>query len=86
MVGIIDKPDDNWGWVSLADDSWVCFENGEREKLTTKHVLIERGKYAGTRLLDLDDAWYLNFMKKQGVENGDVFLLKCANLRLLELN
>lgn len=87
MIAIKDKPNDNWGWPCVKGvKDWVCFENGERELLATHHVVITRGKYAGTSLSDLDDVWYLNFMKDKGVDNDEGFMVKCAKLRLSELS
>ena len=70
----------------MVDDNWVCFENGERERIRSGHIVFTHGKYAGQLLSEMDDRWYLEFMHRRGVDTGDHFMVKCAEVRLQELS
>ena len=79
---IIDKGD-VWSW--LKDMDTVIYEDGTTAPLTTDLLEIPFGQHSGTKLSDFMDVGYLNWMLKDAVDKGDVFMEKCVTLRLLEL-
>lgn len=85
MIAIKDKSEEVWGWYDINQKGMIRYEDGTTKKITSKDVIFTSGKYAGTLLSDLSDVWYLNFMKKQAVDNSDWFMEQCAKLRLLEI-
>lgn len=85
MVTIKDKANDVWGWYDLNHKGYVKYEDGTVEKIHSRHIVFTSGKYVGKLLSDVSDVWYLNYIKKRGVDTGDWFLENCAKLRLLEL-
>lgn len=86
MVVIKDKDGEVWGWYSPTEKGVVCYEDGDCHKITTNDVIFDRGQHEGKLLSEISDFRYLNYMKKQGGDNGDYFLENCAKLRLLELS
>jgi hypothetical protein len=54
---------------------------GHTTKLTPSHYLLTFGKYKDKNLGEVDDEWYLSFLKKIAVEKSDALLLKVLELK-----
>ena len=89
---LLDKPSldrfggatgDVWSWYEQRGGGhYICYEDGTSEKLQTKHVVFERGKYEGDKLSDVLDKGYLQWLSKL---DDDWFVPKMALIRLKEL-
>lgn len=78
-----EKLPDIWSWPELRDGVWyIVFEDGEDRKLVTSDVHVDRGKYAGTKLSELLDKGYLEWLSKLP---NEPFINQMALLRLKEL-
>lgn len=86
MVTIKEKAGGVWGWLSPTDKGTVCYEDGDRHKITTSDVVFDRGQHEGKLLSEVSDFRYLKWMEKVGVDSEDYFVRNCAKLRLLELS
>jgi uncharacterized protein (DUF3820 family) len=81
MITGLKETDDNWAWLSTKHvEDTVVYENGDKEPLCSAHYVLDFGKYKGTRLSDLDDEWYLNFLRKTATQDGDQLLIKMLDL------
>lgn len=84
MIYLKDNGDD---WATVSHDlSEILFESGERRELRSSDLELTAGKYKGQLLSEISDIWYLNFLKKISTEKKDIFLAKCVEMRLNELN
>jgi len=83
MVEIRELRGNIWGWC--LDGKTVCYEDGSEYKLAPKFVKMSAGKYVDEPLSDIDDEWYLQWMRGNAVDNNDDFTALCATLRLEEL-
>lgn len=74
---------DDWAHVDW-DKETIWFEESDTSKpLTTADINIKRGKYAGYKLSEVSDSWYLKFIRDK---NPDDYLIRYAfNKRLGEL-
>lgn len=86
MIIAPDKPNDNWSYINWDDPEYIYYDDGTKERLTTKLVVMDFwGKYKGKPLSEIDDIRDLKFIHKVAKEREDIFAEKCANMRLLEL-
>lgn len=77
---------DVWGYIwPRSDMETIHYDDGTTAPLATDLVQVPFGKYKGWKLSEVMDAGYLEWMLKDAVDKGDVFMEKCARLRLLEL-
>ena len=85
MITIIDGPGGKNDWAHIlwdTDELW--FEESETKKpFTTSDVLLLRGKYAGYKLSEVTDSWYLKFIRDKNLDDG--LIVHTFNKRLGEL-
>lgn len=87
MLYLLDHPDNPDNWSTLSEDlQTIHYEDGTTTPLTPAHLLLEMGKYKGYKLSEIDDVWYLNFLKKLSTEKKFDFVTYCLNIRLLEVS
>lgn len=65
-----------------GDDDHLYNEDGKKRKLTTKDLTIEFGKYKGTKVSDITDRGYLEWLYK--VKEDDWYVRKIVGMRLEE--
>lgn len=84
MIYLKDNGDD---WSTLSSDlSTIEFESGVSRPLTSADIEMTAGEYKGQTLSEISDIWYLNFLKKISTEKKDIFLARCVEMRLNEMN
>jgi hypothetical protein len=82
MISLIDKGDD-WATIDWDTEEIVYDESGKRKPFSTADVIFERGKYAGNKLNEVSDTWYLKFIRDKNAD--DYFITFAFNKRLGEL-
>ena len=80
---VLDKPGDAWGWC--MDLKTIHYEDETSAELATDLLEVPFGKYKGWTLSDVIDQGYMEWMLKNAMDKGDVFMEKCVRLRLLEI-
>lgn len=82
MISTIDRGDD-WAIIDFDTDEIVYDESGDRKPFSTADIMIDRGQYEGYKLSEVNDTWYLKFVRDK---NPDDYLIRYAfNKRLGEL-
>lgn len=85
MISTIDRGPDgrDWACIDFDKDEIVYDESGERKPFATSDIIFTRGKYAGYKLSEVSDSWYLKFIMEK---NPDDYLISyCFTKRLAEL-
>ena len=72
------------GWVYNwpQDEKYVTYDCcGKEEVIHPRHYLIDFGKYKGQTLDEINDDWYLNFLREKAEKENDWWLSKCLSLK-----
>lgn len=85
MITTIDRGKDgnDWAMIDYETDEIVYDESGVRKPLTTSDIMVQRGKYAGYKLSEVNNSGYLKFIMKNNPE--DEFIKDMFTRRLGEL-
>lgn len=86
MIDVIDGPGGKDDWAHIDwDKGEIWFEESDtRKPFTTSDVIMKRGKYAGYKLSEVTDSWYLKFIRDKNPD--DYFISYAFNKRLKELS
>lgn len=55
----MDSKEKGWSWTDNKNFDRVLYEDGSDAKLTPDLIMLERGKYAGLKLSEVDDVPYI---------------------------
>ena len=85
MIDILDGPEgeDDWGCIDWDKEEIYYDLSGGRKPLTCNEVMITRGKYANSLMSEVDDTWYLKFIRDKNLDDGLIQLV--FNKRIKEL-
>ena len=79
MITTIDEKD-SWFW---SDGESLYNDKGLRRPVQTSDIIFTHGKYAGSRLDEVSDTWYLKFIREKNPD--DYFIKTLFTKRLGEL-
>jgi len=85
MIQARNETKDNWSFMWPGDMKHVYYEDGTKRALETGDYLITFGKYSGTRVDELSDVGYLQWLERSAVEKNDALLQEMCKIRLEEL-
>jgi hypothetical protein len=85
MIDAIDGPlgRDDWAHIDWEKNEVWFEESDVRRPLSCSDIVFTRGKYAGSKLSEVSDSWYLTFIRDKN--SNDYFIKTTFEKRLLEL-
>lgn len=85
MIKISDGPGgkDDWPHVDWEKDTIFFEESDITRKFMCSDIVFTHGKYAGYKLSEVDNTWYLKFIRDKNPD--DYFIKSAFNKRLKEL-
>lgn len=85
MIQARNETQRNWSFMWPGDMEHVYYEDGTKRDLATGDYVVTFGKYSGTRMDEMSDVGYIQWLQKSAVEKGDALLEKVCTMRLYEL-
>lgn len=84
MLSLLDGPlgKDDWAHIDWEKGELWFEESDTRKPFTTSDIIMTRGKYAGYKLSEVTDSWYLKFIRDKNPD--DYFISYAFNKRLKE--
>ncbi len=85
MIDFIDGPKgkDDWAIADWEKETITYDESNITKPITCSDIVFTRGKYAGSFLNEIDNTWYLKFIRDKNPD--DYFISYAFNKRIKEL-